>query len=119
MVVAGGWDIAETCPFAYTRADDYDTLRKRLSGFDAVLYHWLPDWAVRAVRDSGVACVEFVHRTDTSECDKRVPHELLTHSHYLAEFLFKNMAAAAWSPSMRSTPSALCPSPGWATTWAA
>ena len=39
--------------------------------------------------DSGVACVEFVHRTDTSECDKRVPHELVTHSNYLAEFLFK------------------------------
>jgi hypothetical protein len=39
----------------------------------------------QAVRDSGLPCVEFVHRSDTCDNDKSVPTAIATHSTYLAD----------------------------------
>ncbi|MCY2952107.1 MAG: glycosyltransferase [Planctomycetota bacterium] len=89
VIVAGGLDYPNTCPFPYTRADTYEELRKQLADFDVVLYHWLPPFAVQAVSDSAVPSVEFVHRTDTADNDKSVPTELVAHSSFLAEFIFR------------------------------
>lgn len=87
VIVTGGMDAPETCPFAYTRADNYDDLVAALREFDAVVYHWLFDWGVQAVRDSGLPCIEFVHRADTCDNDKSVPTAIVTHSAFLAEHI--------------------------------
>jgi glycosyltransferase involved in cell wall biosynthesis len=85
VIVCGGLDNKKTCPFTYTRADSYDDLLAALQAYDIVIYHWLLDWGVHAVRDSGLPCVEFVHRSDTCDNDKSVPTAIATHSTYLAD----------------------------------
>jgi len=89
VIVAGGVDFPKTCPFSYKRADNYDSLRRILGQFDLVLYHWLPNWAVQAIADTGLPCVEFVHRADTCDNDKTIPSVIVTHSQYLAEYVSK------------------------------
>ena len=88
VIVCGGHNQPETCPFEYRRADDRRTLRKELQNFDVILYHFIPDWAVEVVAESGKPSIEFIHRTDTSRSDKQVPTGLVTHSAFLSEFLF-------------------------------
>ncbi|RRD64058.1 glycosyltransferase, partial [Comamonadaceae bacterium OH2310_COT-174] len=87
VVVCGGHDQKDTCPFKYTRADDPKTLASVISGYDVILYHWLPDWCLDVLRHSGKRCIEFVHRTDTAESDKTVPTALVAHSAFLARFI--------------------------------
>lgn len=89
VVVCGGHDKRETCPFEYTRADNPATLERIIQKFDIILYHWLPDWCLEVLRKSGKRCIEFVHRTDTSESDKSLPMALVTHSAYLARYIFE------------------------------
>lgn len=76
-----------TCPFTYKYINSYEQLVQDLQLFDVILYHWPYDWVIKAIRDSGVPSVEFVHRTDTSECDKSVPTAVVTHSEYIADFI--------------------------------
>ncbi|WP_423454531.1 glycosyltransferase [Ottowia sp. VDI28] len=87
VVVCGGHDRKDTCPFEYTRADDQKALRRVVAEYDVILYHWLPDWCLDVLRDSGKRCIEFVHRTDTAESDKTVPTALVTHSAFLARYV--------------------------------
>ncbi|PAT39487.1 hypothetical protein CK623_10200 [Vandammella animalimorsus] len=87
VVVCGGHDQKQTCPFEYTRADDPKTLASVISEYDVILYHWLPDWCLDVLRNSGKRCIEFVHRTDTAESDKTVPTTLVAHSAFLARFI--------------------------------
>lgn len=87
VVVCGGHDRKDTCPFEYTRADDQKALKRVIAQYDVILYHWLPDWCLDVLRDSGKRCIEFVHRTDTAESDKAVPTALVTHSAFLARYL--------------------------------
>lgn len=87
VIVCGGHDQRDTCPFDYSRADNARALEKAIAPFDVVLYHWLPDWALEVIRRSGKSAIEFVHRTDTSDSDKRVPTALVTHSAFLARFI--------------------------------
>lgn len=89
VIVCGGHEQPETCPFEYTRADDRRSLRKALQEFDVILYHFIPGWAVEVVAESGKPSMEFVHRTDTSSSDKQVPTGLVTHSAFLSEFLYE------------------------------
>ncbi len=88
VVVCGGHDRKDTCPFEYTRADDPKALERAISGYDVILYHWLPDWCLDVLRYSGKRCIEFVHRTDTAESDKTVPTTLVTHSAFLARYIY-------------------------------
>ncbi|MDR5826165.1 glycosyltransferase [Caballeronia sp. LZ043] len=90
VIVCGGHDKFDTCPFTYTRADDRETLSRALNGFDVVLYHWIPEWAVEVVKESNCTSIEFIHRIDTSECDKTVPTSLVTHSAFLARYIYEN-----------------------------
>jgi glycosyltransferase involved in cell wall biosynthesis len=89
VIVCGGHEQPQTCPFDYTRADDAAALTQALQPFDVILYHYLPEWAVRVVAQSGKASLEFVHRTDTSDSDKQVPTGLVTHSAFLAEYIYQ------------------------------
>jgi len=89
VIVCGGHEQPETCPFEYTRADDRRSLRKALHDFDVILYHFIPDWAVEVVAESGKPSLEFVHRTDTAGSNKQVPTGLITHSAFLSEFLYE------------------------------
>lgn len=79
-----------TCPFTYRYVNSYEDLMIDLQKFDVVLYHWPYDWVVKAIRDSGIPSVEFVHRTDTSECDKSIPDVVVTHSQYIADYIKDN-----------------------------
>jgi len=88
VIVAGGLNNPEgTCAFEYAYIDNYDDLVDELSHYSIVLYHWPMDWAVMAIKNSGIASVEFVHRTDTSDCDKAIPIKVVTHSDKVAEYL--------------------------------
>lgn len=87
VVVCGGHDRKDTCPFEYTRADNPKALERIISKYDIILYHWLPDWCLDVLRGSGKRCIEFVHRTDTAESDKTVPTALVTHSAFLARYI--------------------------------
>lgn len=87
VVVCGGHDRKDTCPFDYTRADNPKALERIIAAYDIILYHWLPDWCLDVLRSSGKRCIEFVHRTDTAESDKTVPTALVTHSAFLARYI--------------------------------
>jgi glycosyltransferase involved in cell wall biosynthesis len=93
VFVAGGHNRPDTCPFPFTYVLGKDpaqatgVLASALAPFDAVIYHWLPDWAVAAVKTSGKPCLEVVHRDDTADGDKTIPHVLLTHSDFLGDYL--------------------------------
>lgn len=87
VVVCGGHDRKDTCPFEYTRADDPKALARIVANHDVILYHWLPDWCLDVLKRSGKRCIEFVHRTDTADSDKTVPTALVTHSAFLARFI--------------------------------
>lgn len=102
VFVAGGYNRPDTCPFRYVYLDDHDPvmsaqrLLRYLRGFDVIIYHWLPEWAVEAVRAADRPCIEFVHRDDTSENDKTVPDAILTHSQYLADFIRESFSRSAF-----------------------
>jgi len=88
VIVAGGLnDPYRSCPFRFTYVETYEELRKQLKKYDAVLYHWPFEWAVQAIKDSGLPSIEVVHRTDTAECDKTVPTLVVSHSQYMIDYL--------------------------------
>ena len=88
VFVAGGAK-TDNPPFAYEYVTGELELISKLRSFDVVLYHWPPPWAVSAIRRSGIASVEYVHRTDTADCDKSVPTRLITHSPFLADYVIE------------------------------
>lgn len=88
VFVAGG-PRSPLCPFDYEHVTTEEALLAALRPFDAVLYHWPPDWAVRAIARSGLPSVEYVHRVDTADCDKRVPTRIVAHSPYLAAYIIE------------------------------
>ena len=90
IVVCGGHDRKDTCQFEYTRADNPRVLTSVITEYDIILYHWLPEWCLDVLRSSGKRCIEFVHRTDTAESDKTVPTALVTHSAFLARYIYEN-----------------------------
>lgn len=87
VVVCGGLDEKDTCPFDYIRADSSSELKDIIRDYDVILYHWLPNWALDVIKESGKFCLEFVHRIDTCDNDKSIPSGLLTHSKFLAEYV--------------------------------
>ena len=93
VFVAGGYNCPETCPFEYAYIDSAEELGarvelcKRLASYDLILYHWLPSWALEAIREAGRPSIEVVHRTDTSDNDKSVPTLVVTHSEFLANHI--------------------------------
>ena len=87
VVVCGGHDRKDNCPFEYTRADNPKALERVIAEYNIILYHWLPDWCLDVLRRSGKRCIEFVHRTDTADSDKTVPTALVTHSAFLARYI--------------------------------
>ncbi|MBS3976032.1 MAG: glycosyltransferase family 4 protein [Syntrophomonadaceae bacterium] len=89
VFVAGGYNYPDTCPFKYKYIDTMDQLLNQLKGFDVISYHWPPDWAVEAIKMSGIPCVETVHRVDTATCDKTVPTKVVVHSEFLRDFILK------------------------------
>ena len=101
VFVAGGINQPETCPFSYTYISATDVKKAQqelvsvLRDYDVIEYHWLPSWAVEAIFLADKPSVEVVHRTDTSDCDKSVPTFIITHSHYLADFIQKTYGRSA------------------------
>ena len=89
VVVCGGLDAYETCPFTYQRADDPGLLAGLLSEYDAVLCHWIPDWAQQVVKPAGKPAVEFIHMATTSGNDSSVPELFVSHSPYMARYVEK------------------------------
>ncbi|MDR1523392.1 MAG: glycosyltransferase family 4 protein, partial [Endomicrobium sp.] len=88
VIVCGGLDYKELAPFEYVRADNREDLLKQLVNYSLIIYHWIPDYAVKAVAETKIPSIEFVHRTDTNDCDKSVPSAVVTHSKFLGEYIF-------------------------------
>lgn len=84
VIVCGGW--RKPAPFEYVYAT-HNALEGFLQGFDRIIYHWLPSWAVEVVKRSKIPSVEYLHRMDTAENDKSVPEYVLTHSKYIFDWL--------------------------------
>ncbi len=97
VFVCGGFDQPELTPFTYTYCRTADDLRLALrqGRYEVIEYHWLFEKDVAVILESGIPCLEVVHRTDTAECDKQVPHVLVTHSQFLAEFLLEQTGRTA------------------------
>lgn len=96
VIVAGGYnDPLGTCPFPYVYVTTYEELYYLLQKYDVVLYHWPMDWALQAIHDSGLPSIEYVHRTDTSDCDKSIPLKIVTHSKYIVDYLKDNFSVDA------------------------
>lgn len=89
VIVCGGANCKETTPFKYTRADDKLTLLHKLSNYKAILYHWIPDYALDAVEESKIPCVEFVHRDDVNNCNRPIANAYITHSKFLVKYVKK------------------------------
>lgn len=90
VIVCGGADCKETTPFKYTRADDRLTLLHKLSDYKAILYHWVPDYALDVIEECKIPCVEFVHRDDVNNCNRPVADAYVTHSKFLVEYVKNN-----------------------------
>lgn len=101
VFVAGGSNHPETCPFRYTYIDGkrplraYLQLTRLLRQYDIIIYHWLPRWAQESVRWAGRPSIEVVHRDDTADNDKTIPDLVVTHSQYLADFLWQERSMKA------------------------
>jgi len=93
VFVAGNVNCPETCPFTYHYVEatseqaGYIQLHELLAPYDLIVYHWIPPWAVSAIRDAGKASIEIVHTTLTAGSDKNVPTLIVTHSQFLADFI--------------------------------
>lgn len=86
VYVCGGVEQPVLTPFPYSYCASAASLRAHLlPSYDVVEYHWVANEYVQAIRHSGLPCVEVVHRTDTAECDKSVPHVIVAHSQFLAD----------------------------------
>lgn len=96
VFAAGGYEMPDTCPFpyVYVGGPDIAQAQARLTGllaaFDVIVYHWPLWWALEAIRACGKPSLEVVHRTDTNDCDKRVPTIVVAHSHFLAEAIVRD-----------------------------
>ena len=97
VIVCGGI-ITDDCPFEYVYERHQARLLKMLEQYDRIIYHWPPGWAVQAIHQSGLPCIEYVHRLDTADCDKGVPDLILTHSRYIANWLAANHLPTAYIP---------------------
>lgn len=96
VIVAGGINNPDrTCPFPYKYIETYDELLAALEPYDVILYHWPLDWTVQAIKDSGIPSIEYVHRTDTADCDKSVPTSIVTHSDYIIKNIHANFNRSA------------------------
>lgn len=89
VIVCGGMDCKKMCPFPYTRADRYTHLLKKLRHYQTIIYHWVPDYALKAVKDSKKPAIEFVHMTATNDADKSMAKLCVTHSSFLAKHVEK------------------------------
>ena len=91
VIVTGGLnDPYKSCPFEYKYIENYKKLLSELLNYDICIYHYIPDWAVMAVKHSNIKSIEFVHRVDTAESDKTVPTEIASHSQYVLDYIDKN-----------------------------
>lgn len=70
-------------PFLFEVVKDIDEILKVIRKYDIVIYHWLPDFAVQAIKLSKIPAIEYLHRRDTDNNDKTVPVNIVTHSPFL------------------------------------
>ena len=70
-------------PFLFENVKDIDDIIRVVKKYDIILYHWLPEFAVQAIKLSGIPAIEYLHRRDTDNNDKNVPVTIVTHSPFL------------------------------------
>lgn len=70
-------------PFLFEVVKDIDEILKVVRKYDIVIYHWLPEFAVQAIKLSKIPAIEYLHRRDTDNNDKSVPINIVTHSPFL------------------------------------
>jgi len=75
--------IDKSTPFLYENVKSINDILKVIHQYNIVIYHWLPEYAVQAIKISGIPSIEYLHRNDTDNNDKTVPLHILTHSPFL------------------------------------
>lgn len=80
--------IDKSSPFLYENVKSINDILKVIHQYNIVIYHWLPEYAVQAIKLSGIPSIEYLHRNDTDNNDKNVPSHILTHSPFLINHCF-------------------------------
>lgn len=75
-------------PFLFNVVKDIDEILQIIHHYDIIIYHWLPEFAVQAIKLSHKPAIEYLHRRDTDNNDKNVPIHILTHSPFLVNHCF-------------------------------
>lgn len=70
-------------PFLYTNVTNESEILDVAKNYNVIIYHWLPKWAIHAVKLSNIPSIEYVHRRDTDDNDKSVPMFLISHSPFM------------------------------------
>jgi len=75
-------------PFLFNVVKYIEEILEILQNYDIIIYHWLPEFAVQAIKLSHIPAIEYLHRRDTDNNDKNVPIHILTHSPFLINHCF-------------------------------
>jgi len=70
-------------PFLYTNVHNVSEIMQIINQYDLVIYHWIPEFALHAIKSSGLPSIEYIHRRDTDDNNKSVPTNIVTHSPFM------------------------------------
>jgi glycosyltransferase involved in cell wall biosynthesis len=70
-------------PFLYENVKDIDDVLRIVKNYDIIIYHWIPEFALQAIKLSKKPAIEYLHRRDTDNNDKTVPIDIVSHSPFL------------------------------------
>lgn len=76
-------------PFIFGIVKNVSEILNVVKNYDIIIYHWLPEYALYAIKLSGIPAIEYLHRRDTDDNDKTIPVNIITHSPFLINHCFE------------------------------
>lgn len=73
----------KNAPFLYNVVYDVNDILKIINLYDIIIYHWIPEFVLRAIKMSKKHAIEYLHEIDTDDNDKTTPIHIVTHSSFL------------------------------------
>lgn len=70
-------------PFLYTNVRNVTEIMQVLNQYNLIIYHWVPEFALHAIKLSGIPSIEYLHRRDTDDNNKLIPTNIVTHSPFM------------------------------------
>lgn len=75
-------------PFLYNNVSSVSEVLEVIKNYHLIIYHWVPEFALYAIKMSGIPAIEYIHRRDTDDNDKTLPVTILTHSPFMVNHCF-------------------------------